>query len=250
MAFMESAHPYPGRLIIVEGCDGSGKSTQLALLKRWLEAMGYPVFFTEWNSSELIKGATRKAKKAKALTPTTFSLMHACDFADRYETLILPHLQAGYLVLADRYVYTALARDVVRGCDPDWVRNAYGFAVRPDLALYFCAPLEVSLERILVGRTELKYHEAGLDLGLSSDPAESFRLFQGLIKEEYDALAGPCGLVTLDATRSVEVQQAEMRAIVAEMLNGYEAPATAAGGARMAPQAALAAAAADRGGTP
>ncbi|MDF2627611.1 MAG: thymidylate kinase [Symbiobacteriaceae bacterium] len=239
MAFLETAHPYPGRLIIVEGCDGSGKSTQLALLKRWLEAMGYPVFFTEWNSSDLIKEATKKAKKAKALTPTTFSLLHACDFADRFETQMLPHLQAGYLVLADRYVYTALARDVVRGCHPDWVRNTYRFAVRPDLAFYFSAPLEVSLMRILAGRPELKYHEAGMDLGLSPDPAESFRLFQGLIKEQYDAMAGPLGLITMDATRPVQDQQAEMRAVVAQMLTGYEpAPTAALGTAR--PTAAVA----------
>lgn len=215
---------HPGRLIIVEGCDGSGKSTQLYLLKRWLEQKDYPVFFTEWNSSELVKAYTRKAKKNRSLTPTTFSLIHACDFADRYETLILPHLQAGYLVLADRYIYTAFARDQVRGCDPDWVHNSYGFAVKPDLAFYFQAPLEVSLNRILSGRPELKYHEAGLDLGLSSDPAESFKLFQGLIKEQYDRMAKAAGFILMDATQAIPVQQAKMRRIVAEALNGYRSP--------------------------
>ena len=112
---------YPGKFFIVEGCDGSGKSTQLYLLKKWLESKGYYVFFTEWNSSELLKKYTKKAKRKNLLTPTTFSLIHACDFADRYEKLILPHLRAGHIVLADRYIYTAYARDIARGCDAEWL---------------------------------------------------------------------------------------------------------------------------------
>lgn len=230
MAFTKTAHRYPGRLIVVEGGDGSGKSTQLYLLKRWLESEGYPVFFTEWNSSDLVKAATKKAKREKALTPTTFSLIHACDFADRYETLILPHLQAGYLVLADRYVYTALARDLVRGCDADWVINAYRFAARPDLAFYFQAPLEVSLGRVLARQPELKHHEAGMDLGLSSDPVESFKRFQGLIKQQYDQMAPRYGFITLDATGPIPTQQAAMRAVATGMLSSYRVPAMGARG--------------------
>lgn len=216
---------YNGRLIIVEGCDGSGKSTQLYLLKRWLEKQHYPVFYTEWNSSELVKKSTKKAKKQNLLTPTTFSLIHASDFTDRYEKFILPHLRAGYLVLADRYVYTAFARDIARGCDPEWVRNVYGFALRPDLAFYFQAPLEVSVSRILTGRTELKYHEAGMDLGLSHDPVESFKLFQGVIKQQYDTMAQSEGFVVMDATHSIEEQQQLMREIVSRMLREYHPPA-------------------------
>ncbi|HWI61344.1 MAG TPA: thymidylate kinase [Symbiobacteriaceae bacterium] len=226
MAFSKTAHRYPGRLIVVEGGDGSGKSTQIYLLRRWLESEGYPVFFTAWNSSELVKSATKKAKREKALTPTTFSLIHACDFADRYETLILPRLQAGYLVLADRYVYTALARDLVRGCDPDWVRNAYRFAAKPDLTFYFQAPLEVTLGRVLARRPELKFHEAGMDLGLATDPVESFRLFQGLIKEQYDQMAKRYGFIVIDAARPIDVQQAAMRSVVSGMLAAYKEPAT------------------------
>lgn len=197
------------------------------LLKRWLEASGHRVFFTEWNSSDLIKPTTKKAKKERALTPTTFSLIHACDFADRYERLILPHLQAGYLVLADRYIYTAFARDAVRGCDFDWIRKVYGFAVQPDLTFYFQAPLEVSLDRILSGRPELKYHEAGMDLSLSKDPEESFKLFQGLIKAEYDLMASRYGFVVMDATRPISEQQREMRAIVARTIADYQHPSHA-----------------------
>ena len=114
---------YPGRLVAVEGLDGSGKSTQIYLLKRWLELQGLKVFFSEWNSSALVKSATSKGKKQDLLTPTTFSLIHATDFADRYERQLLPLLKAGYLVLCDRYIFTAFARDVVRGCLPAWVRG-------------------------------------------------------------------------------------------------------------------------------
>ena len=216
---------YPGRLFIVEGTDGSGKSTQIYLLKRWLEDNGYPVFFTEWNSSELIKTANRKAKKKNLLTPTTFSLIHACDFADRYEKMMLPHLRAGYIVLADRYVYTAYARDMARGRDPEWVKNAYSFAVKPTVSFYFQTPLDISLERILSARPQLKYHEAGLDLGLSQDPVESFKLFQGMIKEHYDEMIQDEHFQVIDATDTVEYQQQIVRQIVSEHLRDYTAPA-------------------------
>lgn len=210
---------HKGKLIIVEGCDGSGKSTQLYLLKCWLEQQHYPVFFTEWNSSELVKKSTKRAKKRNLLTPTTFSLIHASDFADRYEKMIWPHLKAGYLVLADRYVYTAYARDIARGCDPKWVRNVYDFAIRPDLALYFQAPLEVSIDRIISGRAELKYYEAGMDLGLNPDPVESFKLFQGIIKQQYDRMIDLEGLQVMDATENIEVQQRQLRAMVSQQIS-------------------------------
>jgi len=157
---------FPGRLIAVEGLDGSGKSTQIYLLKRWLELQNLRVYFSEWNSSELVKAATSKGKKRELLTPTTFSLIHATDFADRYERHLVPLLRAGYLVLCDRYIFTAFARDVVRGCPPEWVRGIYSFADLPDLTFFFKADLEVSLRRILEGRPQLKYFEAGMDLHL------------------------------------------------------------------------------------
>ncbi len=215
---------YPGRLFIVEGTDGSGKSTQIYLLKRWLEDNGYPVFFTEWNSSELIKAANKKAKKNNLLTPTTFSLIHACDFADRYEKLMLPQLRAGYIVLADRYIYTAYARDMARGCDAEWVKNVYSFAVKPTVSLYFQTPLDVSLERILSGRPQLKYHEAGMDLGLSTDPEESFKIFQGMIKKHYDNMVEEEHFKVINATQSVEEQQAIVRTIIKEHLDDYVSP--------------------------
>jgi dTMP kinase len=210
---------YSGKLIAVEGLDGSGKSTQLYLVKRWLELEGYRVFFTEWNSSVLVKPSTTKGKREQLLTPTTFSLIHATDFADRYERQILPLLRAGYLVLADRYIYTAFARDAVRGLDRDWLEKLYRFAVHPDLTLYFRVPLEVSLHRILEGRPQLKYHEAGLDMGWSSDPYESFRIFQGKIRDQYEAMAPRFDFTIIDASREIHEQQDEVRRLIADRID-------------------------------
>jgi len=206
---------FPGRLIAVEGLDGSGKSTQIYLLKRWLEVQGLKVFFSEWNSSELVKAATSKGKKQTLLTPTTFSLIHATDFADRYERQLVPLLRAGYLVLCDRYAFTAFGRDVVRGCPPQWVRDIYSFAAMPDLVFFFRADLEVSLSRILDGRPALKYFEAGMDLRLSTDPYESFRIFQARILEQYLAMSTEFNFLVVDANQSIEAQQNVVRALVA-----------------------------------
>ncbi|OYT70631.1 MAG: thymidylate kinase [Chloracidobacterium sp. CP2_5A] len=204
----------PGKLFIVEGIDGSGKSTQLDLLHKWLVAEGYCVFFSAWNSSPLVKKTTKLGKDTRALSPTTFSLIHATDFADRTERDIIPPLKAGAIVLADRYVYTAFARDSARGNDRDWVRKVYGFAVPPTIGFYFRVPLETALDRILVGRPELKYYEAGLDMGWSEDPYESFRIFQGKILEEYDRLVEEYNLTVIDATLPITEQQRIVRSLV------------------------------------
>ena len=221
---LSERHPYPGKLIIVEGIDGSGKSTQIALLHRWLLAEGHKVFFTEWNSSILVRRSMKRGKKKDMLTPTTFSLLHAVDFADRLTYRIIPPLKAGMVVLADRYVYTAFGRDVARGVHPDWVRAVYGFAPRPDSCLYFRVPIEVSLERLLAGRAKLKYHEAGMDIGLSSDPVESFRRFQGRVLEIYDRLTVKYDLQVIDATQEISVSQRLVRQLVQQMLRTYTGP--------------------------
>ena len=218
-------HRFPGKLFVVEGTDGSGKSTQLALLHQWLKAEGHPVFFSEWNSSPLVKDTTKRAKKRRLFTPTTFSLLHATDFADRTERDIVPPLKAGAIVLADRYIYTAFARDVARGCDRAWVRELYRFAVRPTVAFFFRAPLDVAIDRIVSGRPALKYYEAGLDMGWADDEEESFKIFQGKILEEYDRMVAEFGLTVIDATRSIVRQQREVRRIVMQHLEGKEAAA-------------------------
>ncbi len=209
---------FAGKLIIVEGIDGSGKSTQISLLSHWLRSQGYAVAFSEWNSSPLVRQTTRRGKKKEMFTPTTFSLIHATDFADRTESYILPLVKAGAIVCADRYAFTAFARDVARGVNRCWVRNLYRFAIEPDVAFYFRVPLDEAVQRILGGRNAIKYYEAGMDLGLSRDVVESFRVFQGRILEEYEAMIDEMGFQVIDAALSIEEQQRQMRAVLEERL--------------------------------
>ena len=218
MAASLASNRYKGKLIVVEGIDGSGKSTQISLLSQWLRSQNLAVAFSEWNSSDLVRGTTRRGKKKQMFTPTTFSLIHATDFADRLERYITPLLKAGAVVCADRYAYTAFARDVARGVSRKWVRNVYRFAVRPNLAFYFRVPLDVALHRILGGRAALKYYEAGMDLNLSRDIEESFRIFQSRILEEYEAMSSEMDFHVIDATLSIEEQQQQMRGIVADKI--------------------------------
>ena len=208
-------HGLPGALIVVEGVDGSGKSTQLQLLDNFLRSLGYGVLFSEWNSSELVSAAIKKAKKKGRLTPRTFCLLHAVDFADRINTMIRPALEAGMIVLCDRYCYTAFARDVSRGLERAWVRKLYNFAIRPDAAFYFRVPVEVSLSRILTARVP-NFYEAGMDLHLSPDPIESYRIFQGRNITEYDEMVLEYGIHLLDATLPIHPQQEKFRQIVSE----------------------------------
>ncbi len=217
---LQGSEQYRGKLFVVEGIDGSGKSTQISLLYKWLLSQGYSSFFSEWNSSPLVKRTTRRGKDRHLLTPLTFSLIHATDFADRTERNIIPPLRAGAAVLADRYVYTAFARDVARGCDPDWVRQMYSFAVRPTIALYFHVPLQVALDRILSGRPEIKWYEAGMDLALADEPYESFRIFQARILEQYDRMTQKDGLTVIDGTLPIAVQQQRVRDLVKPHLEG------------------------------
>jgi dTMP kinase len=207
-----------GKLIVVEGIDGSGKSTQIRLVEKWLKFKMLPVFLTEWNSSETVKEITSKGKKKGTLTPTTFSLLHATDFADRYERNIFPLLRAGYMVLADRYVYTAYARDMVRGCSPKWICKIYNFAVKPDIVFYFRIPVDIAIERILSGRPKLKYYEAGMDLNLSNDPYESYRIFQSRIVDQYESMIESEGFTVIDGRSDIEEQQQLVRQKIIEIL--------------------------------
>ncbi|BCY18379.1 MAG: dTMP kinase [Chloroflexi bacterium] len=219
---MLSTGNYKGKLIVVEGIDGSGKSTQIDLLHKWLLSKGHSVYFSEWNSSDLVKSTSRMAKEKKMFTPTTFSLMTATDFADRWERYIFPLLKAGGIVLADRYAFTAFARDVARGVDPQWVRSLYSFAPMPDLTLYFRVPLDVAVDRILSSRAKIKYYEAGMDLGLSDNKVTSFRLFQQRVIDEYEKMVDEFGMTVLDGTESVQKEQKIVRQLVTKMLRGWE----------------------------
>ena len=215
---LTTPHEFPGKLFVVEGIDGSGKTTQLALLAKWLSATGRAVVVTEWNSSALVKAATKTGKKKNTLTPMTFSLLHATDFADRLLYNIIPPLKAGMIVLADRYAYTAFARDATRGVDRRWVRELYSFAVKPDLAVYFRVPIEVSADRLLARRVKLKFYEAGLDMGWSANVVESFKMFQGKVLDEYDRLVEEFGLSVVNATGSITDQQRTFRKLVSQYL--------------------------------
>lgn len=213
---------YKGKLIVVEGIDGSGKSTQVDLLYKWLRSLGKSVYFSEWNSSKLVKSTTKAGKKKHILTPTTFSLIHATDFADRWENHILPLLRAGVIILADRYAFTAFGRDVARGVDPQWVRKLYSFALQPDIAFYFRVPMDVSVNRIVSSRAKIKYYEAGKDLGLSDDKVVSFRLFQQRIRDEYEKMINEFGFTVIDGTLPIHVQQQQVRNIVQEVLRDWQ----------------------------
>ncbi len=214
-------HGFPGRLLVFEGLDGSGKSTQAALLGKWLSAQGYRVFFTEWNSSDLVASVIRRGKKKGLLTPTTFSLLHAVDFADRFERQILPPLRAGYVVVCDRYAYTAFVRDAARGCDPAWVRTIYAFAPRPDRVFYFRVPVSITLRRKIASRLKINYYEAGMDLKLSDDLYESYEKFQGRLKREYDRIAKSDAFTVIDSTRRVEQIQQDLRGDLAPLLQNF-----------------------------
>lgn len=217
MSKLTEKHNMKGTLVCVEGIDGSGKSTQLSLLRDWLKNNGQDVIFTEWNSSELISQTTKLAKKKNLLSPRTFSLLHAVDFADRMKQVIAPALKAGFIVLADRYAYTAFARDVARGVDAKWVRKVYDFSIKPDLAVYFDIDPKVSMERICFNRAP-KFYEAGMDLKLSNDPYESYMIFQGRVIKEYQKMVKEFGLVQLDAMDSIHSKQVKIREMLCDIL--------------------------------
>ena len=217
MSKLTEKHHYDGTLVCVEGIDGPGKSTQLALLRDWLKDINQDVIYTEWNSSELISQTTKLAKKKNMLSPRTFSLLHAVDFADRLKQVIAPALKAGFIVLADRYAYTAFARDVARGVDPNWVRGVYDFAIKPDLAVYFDIDPKTSLERICSNRAP-KFYEAGMDLKISNDPYESYVIFQSRVIEEYKNMLGEFGIVKLDANDTIHKKQVEIRKMLKKIL--------------------------------
>lgn len=195
-----------GTLIIVEGIDGSGKSTQLAILKNLLEANGFAVDLTEWNSSLAIRPLNKKVKAQREVAnfvhPRTFHMTHAADMADRYMKLVAGSLKAGKIVLCDRYMYTDIARSVARGADEKYIRKVYKFLPKPDLAFYFRVPTEIAVKRA-TGRADLKFYEAGMDLGLSTNIFESFHLFQTRVIANYERLAKEDKLIVIDGTKPI-----------------------------------------------
>ena len=209
--------PLPGHLIVIEGTDGVGRSTQIELLRSWLEVEGHAVSNTGWTRSPLLSETINEAKAGHYLTVTTFSLLYAADFADRLEHQIIPSLKAGFVVIADRYMYTAFARNVVMGADPVWTRQLFGLALVPDLVLYLDIDVEQLVPRVVAGKG-MNYWESGMHLALGTDIFDSFARYQRRLLEEYDRLAHEFRFVRVDARRPVEEIQSDLRAHIAEYL--------------------------------
>ncbi len=217
MKKFKKKHKYEGLLVVIEGTDGSGKSTQLELLKRSLQAQSYGVMVSEWKTSRLIANVIDDAKERNLLNATTYSLLYAADFVDRLENQIIPALQSGFIVLLDRYYYTALARDVVRGQNIEWVKNLYECAPEPDLIFYLDMPVDVLLKRI-IGTTGLNYYESGRDVGFSTDFYNSFEIYQNKCLEQYNKMKKEYNFKSIDGTKSIEeiheIMQGEVQKIL------------------------------------
>lgn len=209
---------HKGLLIVIEGTDGSGKSTQIEKLRRWIEDKSYGCMVSEWKTSRLIANVIDDAKDRNLLNATTFSLLYAADFADRLENTIIPALDSGFVVLLDRYTYTAFARDVVRGLNIDWVKQLYNYAPEPDLVFYLDMPIDVLLKRV-IGTTGLDYWESGRDIGLSTDFYESFKIYQAKCLEEYNTMKPEYNFVSIDGTLPREDIHNKMIEHVEKLLN-------------------------------
>jgi len=216
---------YPGKIIAIEGTDGVGRSTQIHLLREWLEIQGYGVIETGWTRSELMQPTIELAKASNTLNKLTFVLLYATDFADRLEKEIIPALKAGFIVLSDRYIYTAMARAGVRGVDRTWIRNLYGFAIVPHLVFYLRLDEKTLIKRILQSRA-MDYWESGMDMKIGDDIYESFRTYQRTLLKEYNSMADEYKFRVLDARRKVDVIQDELRrqigAFLAESVSPQE----------------------------
>jgi dTMP kinase len=223
--FRYLAYPMPylpregctGRLIVIEGTDGVGRSTQAFMLKEWLEVQGYAVLETGWTRSKLIGQAITDAKAGHSLHRLTYCLMYATDLADRLEYQIIPALKSGFIVLADRYIYTAIARGVVRDADRQWLRDLYGFAIAPDQVFYLQIGVKDLLPRVLAGG-KMNYWEAGMDMNYGDDLFDSFIAYQGALIEQFDAMAEEYGFVTLDARQDPQAIQRQLRRAVTSYL--------------------------------
>jgi dTMP kinase len=222
---------YPGKIIAIESTDGVGRSTQIRLLREWLEVQGYGVIETGWTRSQLMQPTIDLAKASNTLNKLTFVLLYACDFADRLEKEIIPALKAGFIVLADRYIYTALARAGVRGVDSQWIRRVYGFAIAPHLVFYLKLDVDTLVRRVLESRG-MAYWESGMDMKAGDDIYDSFRSYQRQLLKEYASMGDEFGFRVIDGKKSINWIQEELRRQIGEFLaesvpqNGGHEPAS------------------------
>ena len=214
---------YPGKIIAIEGTDGVGRSTQIRLLREWLEVRGYGVVETGWTRSPLMEPTITLAKSSNTLNKLTFVLLYACDFADRLEKEIIPALKAGFIVLADRYIYTAIARAGVRGVDNQWIRALYGFAIAPHLVFYLKIDVDALIRRVLQAGG-MEYWESGQDLKAGDDIYDNFRNYQRQLLKEYATMADEFGFRVIEARKSVNAIQEELRRQIGEFLELPDSP--------------------------
>jgi dTMP kinase len=209
--------PLRGKLIVLEGADGSGRTTEVELLREWLEIQGRPVVDTGLRRSTLVMKQIDEAKQGHTLGATTLALMYAADFADQLENKIIPAMSAGSTVLADRYIYTLMARATVRGASRDWARKLYGFALVPDLTVFLDASSDILLHRAISKYGSLDYWESGMDLSLSRDRFESFFLYQKLLNDEFEWMAKEYGFSRVDANRPPLQVHRDVKTILASV---------------------------------
>src|SRR5439155_1593519 len=208
---------YPGKIIALESTDGVGRSTQIRLLREWLEVQGYGVIETGWTRSQLMQPTIDLAKASNTLNKLTFTLLYACDFADRLEKEVIPALKAGFIVLADRYIYTAFARAGVRGVDSQWIRRVYGFAIAPHLVFYLKIDVDALARRVLESGG-MTFWESGMDMKAGDDIWDSFRSYQRQLLKEYASMADEFGFRVLDGKKSINSIQEELRRQIGEFL--------------------------------
>ena len=217
------AADYPGRLVAIEGTDGVGRSTQIRLLREWLEVQGYGVVETGWARSALMQPTIELAKTSNTLNKLTFVLLYATDFADRLEKEIIPALKAGFIVLADRYIFSALARAGVRGVERAWLRSLYGFAIAPHLVFYLKIDVDTLIRRVL-GARGMDYWESGMDMKGGDDIYDSFRAYQSRLLREYGSMAEEFGFRVIDGRRPPGVIQEDLRRQILAFLSASDAP--------------------------
>jgi len=216
--------PYSGKLIVIEGTDGVGRSTHVALLRTWLESIGYAVLDTGMTRSVLAGRGIKNARAGHTLGRLTIQLYYATDFADRLENQMLPALHAGFIVLTDRYIYSAIARAVVRGADPEWMRAIYGIGLVPDAVFYLrLGSVEELAARLLASGRGFDYWESGMDLGLGNDYYDSFIAYQKLLLKEFDRMSGEYGFQVIDASRSIKRVENDLKRLITRVIESEQA---------------------------
>jgi len=215
-------HNYDGLLIVIEGTDGSGKSTQVNMLSKYVQDKCFGCAVSQWKTSRLISGVINEAKEKNMLNTTTFSLLYAADYTDRLENEIIPALKAGFVVLMDRYIYTAYVRDSVRGHDINWVKNLYSFAPKPDLVFYLNVAPDILIKRLIAKNGVLDYFESGRDIGLSTDTYNSFEIYQKRCLEEYKKLSKEYNFIEIDGTKDKNEIHEIIKSKVQELLDFKE----------------------------